>query len=66
MRPASPGPFITAPTDAERCYEMVVRLPKLEAAKRYYLTPWVRIVANCQTDDVRIAAGFRVNHEDGA
>lgn len=60
-RPATPGPFITAPTEDERCYELAVTIPLryLRAERGYTLKPWLKITANCATQEVTMSAGFR-------
>ena len=64
MRPAKSPYLITAPTEHERCYALVVALPHLRPQKSYALKPWLRITANCQTDEITVAAGITCKRED--
>lgn len=68
--PARSAYLITAPTDAVRQYDLIVRVPHLRVTARYTTQPWVRIVANTDTGDVLLAAGIKVmrqgEEEDGA
>lgn len=68
MRDDQPSPsalLITAPSDDVRCYDLCVTLPRLRlTASRYTTVPWVRITANCLTEDVTLAAGIKVLHRE--
>ena len=66
--PASSAALYTAPADHVRQFDLTVRVP-LRPQSGYLLSPWVRIVANTETDDVTIAAGIKVirhSDDDGA
>ena len=54
--------LITAPTEAERVYQMSVRLAKeeLRVLSGQTLSPWVRVRANLDTGHVGVAAGITV------
>jgi len=54
--------LITAPSEAERVYEMAVRLSRadLKSVATHEIHPWVRVSANIDTGDVRVAAGIKV------
>lgn len=69
-RPATSRCDVTAPTEDERHYDLDVDL-KLRVHDRYRVKPWLRITANCATEEVTMAAGLRIernNHseDDGA
>lgn len=51
--------LITAPTDAERRYQMAVRVTRAELIPMpgYTLHPWISITANVDTGDVTLGAG---------
>jgi hypothetical protein len=54
--------LITAPTEAERVYEMSVKMAssELRAVAGHDLAPWLRVKANIETGEVVMAAGIRV------
>lgn len=54
--------LITAPSEHERLYEMAVRLYRLELkpSPGYLLHPWITVRANCETDEITLAAGIRI------
>jgi hypothetical protein len=54
--------LITAPTEAERVYEMSVRLAssELRPMEGARLAPWLKVKANIETGEVVMAAGIRV------
>lgn len=54
--------LITAPTDAERMYDLAVRVARAEIRKTYIrvsIAPWIRIRANEETGAVTLACGLR-------
>jgi len=71
-KPASPGPLITVPSEHSISYEMDVEYPKLRTSNLYTLHPWIRIVADEVTEEVKLAAGIRAialpvrTEDDGA
>ena len=68
--PSSSAALYTAPSEHIRQYDLSVTVPWLRVRPQYLLHPWVRIVADAHTDDVRLAAGIRAtprhSDEDGA
>lgn len=52
--------LITAPTEAERLYEMSVRMARAEMVSLpgYTLHPWLTVRANVDTGRIEIAAGI--------
>lgn len=66
--------LITAPTDAERVFDLAVRVARAEIRKNYVrasITPWIRIRANADTEEVTIACGLKARRlrptdDDGA
>jgi hypothetical protein len=62
-RPAQSPYLITAPTPAIRQYDLVVMLPSLRPGRK---PPCLRILADCETDDVRASIHVRrVTPEEG-
>ena len=68
--PSSSAALYTAPSEHVRQYDLSVSVPWLRVRPQYFLHPWVRIVADAHTDDVRLAAGIKATprhvDDDGA
>ena len=52
--------LITAPTEDVRQFDLNVRVPGLHKRS----VAWIRLVANCQTQEVRLASGVKRIEED--
>lgn len=63
MKPRARGAMlITAPTHAERVFDLAVRVARAEVRKTYIratIAPWIRIRANAETEDVYMACGLK-------
>lgn len=68
-QPSQSALLITAPSDDLRVYDLCVTVPHLRTGVKYRTVPWVRVTANCVTEEVTLAAGIRVlrpEDDDGA
>ena len=62
--PARSPYLITAPSAHVRRYDMVVVVPTLRPGRGYQLRPWLRLVADCETDELTLAAGIKGRRKD--
>ena len=62
--PSRSALLITAPDDDTRRYDLCVTVPHLRTFARVQAVPWIRVTANCQTDEVTLAAGIKILRAD--
>lgn len=66
--------LVTAPTEAERVFDLAVRVARAEITPTYIrmsIAPWLRIRANEETEAITVSCGLKARRlrptlEDGA